>query len=61
MSNQVGFKELQVFPSVFLSEDVVSILGIASEITPKLTQAGEGFLGSLITGVVMDGMMKVTV
>ncbi len=61
MSNQIGFKELQVHPSRLLSEDIVSILGICSEIFLKLVQVGREFLGNLITGVVMGGMMKVTV
>ena len=61
MSNQIGFKELQVHPSPLLSENIVSILGIVSEIILKLFQIGRVFLGNLITGVVVGGMMKVTV
>ncbi len=61
MSNQIGFKELQVHPSPLLSEDIVSILGMVSEIILKLVQVGRVFLGNLIMGVVVGGMMKVTV
>ena len=61
MSNQIIFKGLHLPPAVFLSEDIVSILGILSEIILKLFQAGREFLGNLITGVVKGGVMKVTV
>ena len=61
MSNQIGFKELQVHPSRLLSEDIVSILGIVSEIILKLFEVGRVFVGNLIMGVVVGGMMKVTV
>ncbi len=61
MSDQTGFKELQVHPAPLLSEDIVSILGMVSEIILKLVQVGRVFLGNLITGVVVGSMMKVTV
>jgi len=48
MSNQIEFKGLKVSPARFLSEDVVSILGIVSEIILKLFQVGREFLGNLI-------------
>ena len=61
MSNQIVFKGLHLPPAVFLSEDIVSILGILSEIILKFFQDGREFLGNLITGVVKGGVMKVTV
>ena len=61
MSNQIGFKELQIHPSLLLSEDIVSILGIVSEVILKLVQVGGVCLGNLITGVVVSGVVKVPV
>ncbi len=61
MSNQIEIKGLQLIPAVFLSKDVVSILGMFLEIILKFLQAGRVLLGNLITGVVVGGMMKVTV